>query len=79
MLNEPDIIKELREEEREGKLQKFLIDETKEYNQILTEISPKVKKNSYIEPNIIPNKIKIRSYKDALALAKKALFNINKK
>ena len=45
----------------------------------LIEISPKLKKNSYLEPDLNHNKSIIHSYEDAFKIAKKALYTINQK
>lgn len=70
MIEEPEIIKELREEERIGKLYKNQYDLK---DRIFKAIGFKIEKpsNNYSE-------LKINSYKDELDLAKKVFKNIKR-
>ena len=76
MLNEPDIVRELKEEERLGKLQTIIIDipiNDKHHNkQTMTDSL-----NVFEETKSGLKKIKINSYKDDLTLAKKVLNRVN--
>jgi hypothetical protein len=77
--NQPDIINELRKEERQGKLKIFLEQNSNIEINKLIEISPKLKKNSYLEPDLNHNKSIIHSYEDAFLIAKRALYTIYQK
>ena len=75
MLDEPEIVKELREEERLGKLQTLIMDipETKEQHSAFTKIESL---EIFEEPKIKSKKGKNTSYNDTLVLAKKVLKKI---
>ena len=71
MIDEPDIVKQLREEERIGKLSYDHFDlKDKIFGKI--GIKPKETLNNY-------SNMKITSYKDSLNIAKKVLKDLNKK
>jgi len=75
MVNEPDIVRELREEERLGKLWTLVTDIQKEEKQhTVPGLSKRL--NTSEETESDPGQIKIASYEDALALAKKALMKV---
>ena len=76
MFNEPDIVKELKEEERSGKLQIFMIDSSdkKKQRSPLSKLdSLDINEGTEIEHK----RIRINSYNDALALAKKVFKKIS--
>ena len=70
MIDEPDIVKELREEEKIGKLSYNHFD----FKEKIFEIIGFKSKDS----NVNFSDIKIDGYKDALNLAKKVLKDLNK-
>ena len=70
MIEEPDIVKQLREEERIGKIQYNHFDFKDKIFEIMG-IRSKEIHNEYHD-------VKINSYKDALDLAKKVLNELNK-
>jgi hypothetical protein len=70
MIDEPDIVKQLREEERIGKLQ---VNQFDFKTRFLGIIGIKKKEIQYNE-----SKVDITSYKDELNLAKKVLNDLNK-
>ena len=70
MIDEPDIVKQLREEERIGKIQYNHFDLKAKIFEIMG-MKPKEINNEY-------NDVKFNSYKDELDLAKKVLNELNK-
>jgi hypothetical protein len=76
LLDEPDIVKELKEEERLGKLQTFMVDnpEKKKQNSALSIVESL---EIYEESERESKKEQINSYNGALKLAKKVLNKIN--
>ena len=67
LLDEPDIVKELRQEELQGKLSPLPIyDDLSSYDHVYPDAQPDVHKRV------------VTNYNDALALAKKALKDIEK-
>ncbi len=77
MLDEPDIVKELKEEERLGKLQTLVTDFQEVEKQQPTSMFAK-RPDVFEETESMSEKIKITSYDDALALAKRALDEVSK-
>ena len=76
ILNEPDIVRELKEEERLGKLQTFIVDIPGNYKQHYTTTMTE-SLNVFEESKSGLKKRKINSYKDALTLAKKVLNRVS--
>jgi hypothetical protein len=77
MLDEPDIVKELKEEERLGKLQTLVTDFQEAEKQQPTSMFAK-RPDMFEETESMSEKIKSTSYDDALALAKRALDEVIK-
>jgi len=77
MLDEPDIVRELKEEERLGKLQTLVTDIQEEEKQHSASTLPE-RLDTFEEIEGVSEKVKIASYEDALALAKKALDEVSK-
>ena len=77
MLDEPDIVKELKEEERLGKLQTLVTDFQEAEKQQPTSMFAK-RPDMFEETESMSEKIKSTSYDDVLALAKRALDEVSK-